>query len=58
MIKSAVWQERASRFPEKVQVSIEGLTENEIASGHMNIGIPPSLLETLNQAILFVKEVT
>lgn len=57
IIRQAVQQEGASQFPDKVQISVEGLTAEQIASGHMNIGIPQSLLEVLNQAVASMKEV-
>ncbi|MGH7600406.1 MAG: hypothetical protein ACREOI_28975 [bacterium] len=57
LIKNAVPQKGASRFLDKVQISIEGLTAEEIAAGHVNVGIPPGLLEAFNKAILSVKEV-
>lgn len=56
--QDAVPQKGASRFPDRVQISMEGLTTEAIAAGHINVGIPPGLLEVFNNAILVVKEVT
>jgi hypothetical protein len=58
LMKDAVPQKGASRFPDKVQISIEGLTAEAISAGHINVGIPPGLLDDFNSAILSVKEVT
>jgi len=57
LIKQSVPQEGASKFPDKVQISMEGLTTEEITAGHINVGIPPTLLEAFNRSILSVKEV-
>lgn len=57
LIKDSVLQRGASRFPDKAQISTEGLTAEEIAAGHINVGIPPQLLDTFNRAILSVTEV-
>jgi len=57
LMKQSVPQEGASRFPDKVQISMEGLATEEIAAGHINVGIPPVLLEAFNRSILSVKEV-
>lgn len=57
LMKQSVPQEGASRFPDKVQISMEGLTTEQIAAGHINVGIPPVLLEAFNHSILSVKEV-
>lgn len=57
LIKDSVLQRGASRFPDKAQISTEGLTAEEIATGHINVGIPPQLLDTFNRAILSVTEV-
>jgi hypothetical protein len=55
--KDAVSQTGASSFPDKIQISTEGLTIEEIAAGHTNVGISPKLLDAFNKAILSVKEV-
>jgi hypothetical protein len=57
LIKDAVLQKGASNFPDRIQVSTEGLTIEEIAAGHTNVGIPSKLLDAFNKAILSVKEV-
>jgi len=57
-MKNAVPQQGASGFPDRGQISIEGLAAEEIAAGHINVGIPPMLLEAFNSAIFAVKEVT
>jgi hypothetical protein len=57
LMRDAVPQKGASKFPDKVQINIEGLSAEEIAAGHLNIGIPPTSLEAFNRSILSTKEV-